>query len=140
MSLARNDVSKPPAIIVGAGLTGLLTAQYLRKSGITFSIFERDEHLDYRGLGWGLTLHWSLPALKSLLTEDLVHRLPEAYVDQAAVRRGETSRFPFYDSGTAELKSATPESPESQRIRVSRQKLRSLLATGINVQVQPLVS
>lgn len=140
MSSARNDVSKPPAIIVGAGLTGLLTAQYFRKSGIAFTIFERDAHLDYRGLGWGLTLHWSLPALKSLLTEDLVQRLPETYVDQAAVRRGEPSRFPFYDSGTGELKSTTPESPELQRIRVTRQKLRRLLVTGIDVQVQPLIS
>ena len=122
-------------IIIGAGISGLLLAQYLRKSKIPFSIFERDTDFNTRGAGWGLTLHWSLPALRFLLPKELVDRLPETYVDQEAVERGETSTFPFFDLATGELKGASPKAPESQRIRVTREKFRQLLATGIEIHV-----
>lgn len=125
-----------PVIIIGAGVSGLLLAQYLRKNGVPFRIFERDTDLTTRGVGWGLTLHWSLPALRSLLPEDLVARLPEAYVDRAAVARGEASAFPFFDLSTGELKGASPRAPESLRIRVTRERLRRLVATGIDIQVR----
>ncbi|KAK0615329.1 hypothetical protein B0T17DRAFT_511099 [Bombardia bombarda] len=123
-----------PIIIIGAGLSGLLLAQYLRKFDIPYLIFERDGDLTTRGVGWGLTLHWSLPALRSLLPQDLVDRLPEAYVDRGAVERGEMTAFPFFDLSTGELKAAAPKLPELQRIRVARKRLRQILATGIDVQ------
>lgn len=121
-------------IIVGAGVSGLLLAQYLRKSGVSFRIFERDASLTTRGVGWGLTLHWSLPALRTLLPDHLVQRLPETYVDRVAVANGQTSAFPFYDLSTGELKAATPPAPESHRIRVARDRFRRLLATDIDIQ------
>ncbi|KAK4098896.1 FAD/NAD(P)-binding domain-containing protein [Parathielavia hyrcaniae] len=124
-----------PILIIGAGVSGLLLAQYLRKTGLApFRLFERDADLTTRGLGWGLTLHWSLPALRSLLPEDLVRRLPEAYVDRVAVAEGRPSTFPFYDLSTGELKAKTPTASESQRIRVTRDGLRRLLATGLDIQ------
>ncbi|OHE97099.1 FAD binding domain-containing protein [Colletotrichum orchidophilum] len=123
-----------PVIIVGAGVSGLLLAQYLRKTNIPYRIYERDTDLTTRGVGWGLTLHWSLPALRSLLPDNLVARLPEAYVDRAAVERGEASAFPFFDLSTAELKGASPRAPESLRIRVTRERLRRLVATDIDIQ------
>jgi flavin-dependent dehydrogenase len=122
-------------VIVGAGISGLLLAQYLQKSGIPFRIFERDTDFATRGVGWGLTLHWSLPALKILLPYELFGRLPEAYVDRVAVEQEQASTFPFFDLSTGELKASTPNAPESQRIRVSREKLRLLLASGIDIQV-----
>jgi 2-polyprenyl-6-methoxyphenol hydroxylase-like FAD-dependent oxidoreductase len=124
-----------PILIIGAGVSGLLLAQHLRKTGLPFRIFERDADLNTRGLGWGLTLHWSLPALRSLLPEELVERLPEAYVDRAAVEQGRPSTFPFYDLSTGELKAKTPNASESQRIRVTRDRLRQLLATDLDIQV-----
>lgn len=130
-----------PIIIIGAGISGLLFAQYLRKSGtrVPFRVFERDADLTTRGIGWGLTLHWSLPALRSLLPEDIVRRLPEAYVDRAAVAEGLPSTFPFYDLSTGELKAKTPAADESQRIRVTRDRLRRLLSTGLDIQAcEPL--
>ncbi|TDZ32435.1 putative FAD-dependent monooxygenase [Colletotrichum spinosum] len=123
-----------PVLIIGAGVSGLLLAQHLRKTGVPFRVFERDADLTTRGVGWGLTLHWSLPALRSLLPADLVARLPEAYVDRAAVARGEASAFPFFDLSTGELKGASPRAPESLRIRVTRERLRHLLATGIDIE------
>ncbi|KAK4234369.1 hypothetical protein C8A03DRAFT_18711 [Achaetomium macrosporum] len=133
---------KKPILIIGAGITGLLLAQYLRKTAgdVPFRIFERDTDLATRGLGWGLTLHWSLPALRSLLPEDLVRRLPEAYVDRVAVEEGRPSTFPFYDLSTGELKAKTPSATESQRIRVTRDRLRRLLATDLDIEACNILS
>lgn len=47
----------PHIIIIGAGLGGLMLAQALRKRGISFEIFERDEHENARQQGWALGLH-----------------------------------------------------------------------------------
>ena len=76
-----------------------------------------------------------LPALRQLLPSVLFDRLPETYVDRLAVERGEASTFPFFDLATAELKAAVPKAPESLRIRVTRERLRRLLATDIDIQV-----
>lgn len=124
-----------PIIIAGAGISGLLLAQHLRKQNIPFEIYERDGDMTTRGIGWGLTLHWSLPAIRAILPDELVARLPEAYVDVAAIQEGKQSLFPFFDLSTGELKASTPQAREADRIRVSRQRLRELLADGINIKV-----
>ncbi|KAJ2897448.1 putative FAD-dependent monooxygenase [Zalerion maritima] len=123
-----------PVIIAGAGISGLLLAQHLHMKSIPFEIYERDTDMTTRGIGWGLTLHWSLPALRVLLPEDIFSRLPETNINQAAYKAGRESRFPFYDLSTGELQAATPQVPQNPRIRVGRQKLRELLATGIDVK------
>jgi flavin-dependent dehydrogenase len=124
-----------PVLIIGAGISGLLLAQSLTRHDIPVRVFERDADLETRGVGWGLTLNWSLPALQSLLPEHLFNRLTEAYVDREAVNQGLSSTFPFFDLSTGELKASTPKAPEGSRIRVTRQGLRDVLATGINVEV-----
>jgi 2-polyprenyl-6-methoxyphenol hydroxylase-like FAD-dependent oxidoreductase len=124
-----------PVLIIGAGISGLLLAQQLLQMDIPFQIFERDDDFSTRGSGWGLTLHWSLPALRELLSDDLLSRLPDTYVDRAAVERGESSTFPFFDLTTGEMKGASARAGENERIRVSRERLRRLLATGIDIQV-----
>jgi 2-polyprenyl-6-methoxyphenol hydroxylase-like FAD-dependent oxidoreductase len=129
----ENDV---PVLIIGAGISGLLLAQQLRQLEIPFQIFERDSSFTARGSGWGLTLHWSLPALHQLLPEHLLSRLRETYVDLGAVERGEGSTFPFFDLTTGERKGGVPQAGENQRIRVSRERLRNLLATDIEIQVK----
>jgi 2-polyprenyl-6-methoxyphenol hydroxylase-like FAD-dependent oxidoreductase len=128
----ENDL---PVLIIGAGVSGLLLAQQLRQMRTPFHIFERDTDFTSRGSGWGLTLHWSLPALRELLPADLISRLPDTYVDRAAVERNEDSTFPFFDLSTGERKGAVPRAGENERIRVSREKLRQLLATGIDIKV-----
>lgn len=44
-------------LIIGAGLGGLSLAQMLRKQGVSFEIFERDQDEDARFQGWAISLH-----------------------------------------------------------------------------------
>lgn len=120
-----------PILIIGAGISGLTTAQALRKEGIPFRIFERDERPASRDAGWGLTLNWSLPIFKSLLPADILSRLPETYVNREAVDAGEQGSFTFYDLSTGEAKWNVPA---SERIRVSRHRLKRLLLSGLKVE------
>lgn len=133
-------VSQPDShvLIIGAGITGLLLAQSLRKrhsASLTapkFSLFERDPTATFRGAGWGLTIHWALDDFVSLLPQYLVDRLPDTFVDPDAVRRGETGNFLLYDLQTGEEKYRVPP---NKRIRVSRERLRTLLMDGLDIQV-----
>ncbi|KAK4073772.1 hypothetical protein Trihar35433_3246 [Trichoderma harzianum] len=127
--------AKPVVLIIGAGVSGLLLAQHLKREGVSYRIFERDADLATRGAGWGLTLHWSLTALQSLLPSGLAERIcDESSVDRWADRRGELSRFPFFDLDSGELKTQTPGAVKSARVRVTRQRLRKLLAEGIEIE------
>ncbi|RFU72369.1 fad binding domain-containing [Trichoderma arundinaceum] len=129
------SAAKPLILIIGAGVSGLLLAQHLKREGIPYRIFERDADLATRGAGWGLTLHWSLTALQSLLPPSLAERIcDESSVDRWADRRGEASRFPFFDLVSGELKTQTPGAVKSARIRVTRERLRKLLAEGIEIE------
>lgn len=128
--------AKPVVLIIGAGVSGLLLAQHLKREGVSYRIFERDADLATRGAGWGLTLHWSLTALQNLLPSGLAERIcDESSVDRWADRRGELSRFPFFDLDSGELKTQTPGAVKSARVRVTRQRLRKLLAEGIEIEV-----
>lgn len=121
-----------PILIIGAGISGLVLAQYLQQNAIPFQIFDQDAAIDARGGGWGLTLHWSLPALRELLPQHILDRFPETFVNKEASARGDTGRFQFFDLKTG---AALYNVPSSERIRVSRARLRELLATGVDVQV-----
>ncbi|CAG8333695.1 unnamed protein product [Penicillium salamii] len=122
-------IMSEPILIIGAGVSGLVLAQYLQNHNIPFKIFDRDSAVDARSGGWGLTLHWSLPALRELLPKHLVDRFPETFVNKEASARGDTGRFQFFD-----LKSGTAlyDVPAAERIRVSRVRLRDLLTTGVD--------
>ncbi|PWY84764.1 FAD binding domain protein [Aspergillus heteromorphus CBS 117.55] len=124
-------MSELPVLIAGAGISGLLLAQHLQQQGVPFRLFEQDAAIDTRSGGWGLTLHWGLPALRELLPDHLVARLPETYVNKVAAARGDTGRFQFFDLQTG---SALYSVPAAERIRVSRVRLRQLLATGLDIQ------
>ncbi|KAI4098138.1 MAG: hypothetical protein L6R37_006649 [Teloschistes peruensis] len=122
---------EPHILIVGAGITGLVLAQALKKNGIAFTVFERDADVAARGRGWGLTIHWSLDTFLSLLPQHIIDKLPTVYVNPEAIKSGEKGNFLFFDlqSGQARWKV-----PPSLRIRVSRERLRALLLDGLDVQ------
>ncbi|KAJ5248617.1 hypothetical protein N7468_000068, partial [Penicillium chermesinum] len=120
-----------PVLIIGAGISGLILAQHLQRHGVPFQIFDRDSALDARSGGWGLTLHWSLPALRELLPEDLVRRFSDTFVNKDAAARGDVGRFQFFNLKTGE---ALYSVPAAERIRVNRGRLRELLTSGLDVQ------
>lgn len=126
-------------LIIGAGVTGLLLAQAIRKRNqnnppITFSIYERDADPLARGAGWGLTLHWALGQFKSLLPGYLVERLHEACVDKDSAARGELGNFKLFNLQTGQDDFMTP-SGDSPRHRFAREDLRRLLMDGLDIEV-----
>ncbi len=52
-----HEAKTPHVLIIGAGIGGLFLAQFLRKRGVSFEIFERDASASARGQGWALGLH-----------------------------------------------------------------------------------
>ncbi|KAL8657430.1 MAG: hypothetical protein Q9226_001923 [Calogaya cf. arnoldii] len=129
--LTASRPSEPHVLIIGAGITGLVLAQALKKNGVAFTLFERDPHVAARGRGWGLTIHWSLDTFWSLLPQHIVDKLPDVSVDPEASKRGENGNFLFFDLRSGETRWQVPP---NKRIRVSRERLRALLLEGLEVQ------
>lgn len=133
-SRTESATSSPPShvLIIGGGITGLLLAQALKRSDVPFTVFERDPTLSHRGRGWGLTIHWALGTFTSLLPQHLIDRLPEVYVNPEASISGENGNFLFFDLQSGETRWKVPP---DKRIRISRERLRALLADGVDIQV-----
>ncbi|KAL8814985.1 MAG: hypothetical protein Q9223_005837 [Gallowayella weberi] len=125
------SLQQPHILIIGAGITGLVLAQALKKNGVAFTVFERDSDVAARGRGWGLTIHWSLDTFISLLPQHIVDKLPQVYVDPEASKRGENGNFLFFNLRSGETRWKVPP---NKRIRVSRERLRALLLEGLDVQ------
>ncbi len=128
--------AQPKILIIGAGITGLVLGQVFKKNDIAFSIFERDPSVSTRGRGWGLTIYWALDTLIDLLPQHIVDRLQEAYVDPESSKKGENGNFLFFDLRSGETRWKVPP---NKRIRVSRERLRTLLLEGLDVQVSSIV-
>lgn len=124
-------MSNPRVIIIGAGITGLLLAQALKARNIAFDIYERDPDADSRRQGWGLAIHWALNTLRNLLPQDLRERLPETYVDPEL---GEgIGRFPLFRLSDGKI---LHENLSDKRVRVSRERLRGLLMSDLQIKVR----
>ena len=134
---AEPDRARSKVLIIGAGITGLVLGQALKQHGIAFSIFEKDPSISAREGGWGLTIAWALETLITLLPQHVVNRLPEAYVDPEASEKGVNGNFLFFDLRSGE---ARWKVPPTKRIRVSRQRLRTLLLDGLDVQVSRMMA
>ncbi|KAG5976151.1 hypothetical protein E4U55_007470 [Claviceps digitariae] len=121
-----------PVLISGAGVVGLTLAHGLKKANIPFQIFERDEHIDARGHGWAITIHWALPFLTQLLDEDTLEALDQVQVDPETGRQ-DNGNFLFLNLETLESKFRIPP---NKRRRVNREKLRKALLHGVKDHVQ----
>lgn len=121
--------SSPHVLIVGAGLGGLTLAQALRKKGISYEIFERDNSATERAQGWAIGIHTMLDDLKASIPDDMPpikntsHLMPLRLVPQFAVY-AETSaeKLGVQDDGSGGI------------LRAHRDKLREWLSTNIPVQ------
>ena len=74
--------------------------------------------------------------LLDLLPAELRGRLEECYVDKKAVAMGEEGGFVFFELESGKERWRVPP---SQRIRVSRERLRGLLSEGLDVKVSPVL-
>ena len=125
-------------LVIGAGSCGLALAQGLRKSGVPYTIFERDSAEDYhqRPRDWGSLLHWGQQYMEKCLPQDLWERRSEMYVDP----------WDDYDSHSAALlwNAKTGEEikrPDGDRtVRLSRRKIRILLSEGLNMEYSKRLS
>ncbi|KAK3711857.1 hypothetical protein LTR37_009375 [Vermiconidia calcicola] len=120
-------------LILGAGLGGLTLAQSLRRKGVSFEIFERDESMGSRSGGWAISIHTILEKLKHSLPQDVPpiqdanHLLP---LDLPA-------QLCFYGGGGKAFVQSSPEQPV---VRANRERLRKMLAANLDVQWNRSVS
>lgn len=140
-------------LIIGAGLTGLILAQALRKLQhlaslnsnnnnnttpppplITYEIFERDPRAFFRGGGWSLTIHWALTDLQNLLPDEIMQNFESCLVNRDAAAAGQAGNFQFLNLRTSERVEAWPI-PREAASRVSREKILELLMRGVDVRV-----
>ncbi|KAJ5682702.1 para-nitrobenzyl esterase [Penicillium macrosclerotiorum] len=115
-----------PIIIIGAGLVGLTLAQALKKEGFNFKIYDRDRSLEERPAGWGITMHWALPALESCLPPEVYNRLLSIQVDPVE----ENDRYRFLNLETGHDKFCFPS---STHYRLNRKAFRQLLSTDLQI-------
>ncbi|KIK54488.1 hypothetical protein GYMLUDRAFT_48632 [Collybiopsis luxurians FD-317 M1] len=122
---------EPRVLIIGAGVTGLLMAQSLRKLGIAFTVFERDVSLDARSRDWNFILHWARPALESCLPDDLTVDIirEKAATDDHIPTKDEY--LPMFNLFTGEVMAKFP-APFSMRLQ--KQKLREVLSQGLDIK------
>ncbi|CAI9627562.1 unnamed protein product [Alternaria burnsii] len=122
----------PRVLIVGAGIAGLALAQGLKKKGISFLVFERDESSSSRAQGWALTIHFSLPLLRDFLPSELANRLHTTRIDQTAGH--DQSHSTFMNLETCTPKWSLPPT-YGDRMRVVRGRLRDMLMEGIEERI-----
>lgn len=119
-------------IIIGAGTTGLLVAQGLKKASLPYSLFEYETSTSYqtRPREWGMTMHWGSSHLASCLPPALAARISETYADPSMSADAVTG-LPVHNGKTGELlMTMAGERP----CRVSRRKLRKLFSEGLTIQ------
>ncbi|EED21094.1 monooxygenase, putative [Talaromyces stipitatus ATCC 10500] len=125
--LPQEDVH---VIIIGAGITGLILAQALKKEGIRYSIFEREAALNYRSNEWTMAIHWSLDRLQRLLPEDRYENMTQVSCNPAIpIEAG--GNYPIIHGESGDLLTGVPY---AKGLRVPRSKMRALCAVGIDVQ------
>lgn len=119
------EIPSPTVAIIGAGLTGLLTAHGLKKAGFDVVLFDRDAGLDARMRDWPLSIHWALPTLKSLLSEFALASFPQAVCTPHVEYTPEVETMLCINGQTGEVmfRSAMPGLR-----RITRQRLRRIMA------------
>ncbi|KAI9036624.1 uncharacterized protein KD926_001637 [Aspergillus affinis] len=117
-------------LIIGAGITGLLLAQSLKKAGIRYSIFEKEVTLNYRSNEWTMAIHWALDRLQTLLPEERCRALNDVSCNPA-IPLDAGGRYPIIHGETGNILVAVPY---EKGLRVPRSGMRALCAEGIDVE------
>lgn len=125
-------------LIIGAGSTGLLLAQGLKKHGIHSQIFEREDAQTYqtRPREWGMTLHWAAKYITQCLPPELQDGLNSGICCDPFYGNKDLT-LPHYNAQTGEK---LFDMPGEEPRRVSRKKLRNYLSQGLDVQYGKAIS
>ncbi|CRG86619.1 hypothetical protein PISL3812_03629 [Talaromyces islandicus] len=115
-------------LIIGAGPGGLMLAQCLKRMGISFEIFERED--GPRKQGWAVALIESLEDMKEMLPPDIYANLPTCSVNYGS---GLPDRLALVDGITG--KTAGVVGDGKPFLRAGRQSLRAVLRQGLDVQM-----
>ncbi|KAF3386179.1 putative FAD-dependent monooxygenase [Penicillium rolfsii] len=116
-------------LIIGAGSTGLALAHGLKKAGIPFLIFEKDE-TPIRKRNWSMGLHWGFEPLEYLVPAEILSQIKDAQVDPHVATK-DSDRLPLINGQTGEL---ITEIKSSKFYRFRRDKFRGMLLQGLDVQ------
>ncbi|KAJ6189224.1 hypothetical protein N7519_004132 [Penicillium mononematosum] len=116
-------------LIVGAGSAGLALAHGLKKAGIPFLIFEKEE-APTRKRNWSIGLHWGYEPLQYLVPADILAGLKQAQVDPH-IPTTHNDRLPMINGESGAL---ITELKSSKVYRLRRDKFRAMLLQGIDVR------
>ncbi|KAK0668363.1 hypothetical protein QBC41DRAFT_226336 [Cercophora samala] len=122
--------SEERVLIVGAGSSGLLIAQVLKKAGIPAAVFEQDTSPTSRHRDWNFGIYWAQSRLEECLPPDL-HDLVKRTQTDPAYEPSPDEKLNVFNGHTGELMNNLP-APYSMRIR--RRPWLELLKTGIDVR------
>lgn len=127
-----NQSNNFKVLIIGGGNCGLAVATGLKKAGINYTVFERDNAYEFQHKirDWGMLLHWGTEHLEAVLPDHLKARMREPQVDP---HNSVWAPTPYVNGKTGELIGEVPTKVIS---RVSRRKLRRLLANGENLNIE----
>ncbi|KAF5528266.1 FAD-dependent monooxygenase cctM [Colletotrichum aenigma] len=134
-------------LVIGAGATGLLIAQGLKKheAGIPVEVFERqpyEKYQDRAGL-WGMALHWATHNIDECLPADLAANLKSAQTDPHADIPHEASKtipIPQQSAGTAIPENATDLTPAPVAVFNFGATFTAEQASHLRSQIHPVAT
>ncbi|TQW06707.1 cytochrome b2 [Cordyceps javanica] len=94
-------------------------------------VVEREDGIDARPREWTMLVHWAMPILKRLVPEVILEDLSEALCNPHLQFSAQVETLPCYNGVTGDLLFSSP-TPGARR--VSRRRLRALLARGIEIR------
>ncbi|ESZ98412.1 hypothetical protein SBOR_1193 [Sclerotinia borealis F-4128] len=121
-------------LVIGAGTTGLLIAQGLKKAGIPFEIFEREisANATNRDRNWSMALHWGSQHLNSCLPDEILTKIRSIECDP--YYQDEHGVMPPVSFKNAQSGEVLLDLPSDGMRRVNRRKMRSLFSEGLHIQ------
>ncbi|KAK4664677.1 uncharacterized protein QC763_507210 [Podospora pseudopauciseta] len=122
--------SQDRVLIVGAGSSGLLIAQVLKKAGIPATVFEQDTSPTSRHRDWNFGIYWAQSRLEECLPPNL-HDLVKSTQTDPNYEPSVDEKLNIFNGHTGEMMNSLP-APYSMRIR--RRPWLELLKTGIDVR------
>jgi hypothetical protein len=109
----------------------MLTSTYTVQNGFEVAVFDREPSINAHSRDWTILLHWAMPTMAKLLQEDVLKNLPRAICNPYLNFNTDVEYLPCYNGITGEILFKSPL-PGSRRI--SRQKLRGVLAEGLDIR------